>query len=103
MDGPRHCHTEWRKSDEEKYHLYVELFKNDRHELIYKGFPGGSDSKVSAYNAVDLGSISGLGRSSGEGKGYAVQYSDLENALDYAHEVAKSQTWLSDFHFLQSL
>ena len=69
MDGPRHCHTEWRKSDEEKYHLYVELFKNDRHELIYKGFPGGSDGKVSAYNAVDLGSISGLGRSSGEGNG----------------------------------
>ena len=34
-----------------------------------KGFPGGSDGKESAYSAVDLGSISGSGRSSGEGRG----------------------------------
>ena len=48
----------------------------------------------------DLGSISGLGRSSGEGKGYPLQYSGLENSMDcIVHGVAKSQTQLSDFHF----
>ena len=37
-------------------------------------FPGGSDSKVSACNAGDVGSIPGSGRSTGEGKGYSLQY-----------------------------
>ena len=45
-------------------------------------FPGGSDSKASAYNAVDLGSIPGWGRSSGEGNGNLLQYSCLENPMD---------------------
>ena len=44
-------------------------------------FPGGSDGKASACNAGDLGSIPGLGRSSGEGKGYPVHYSGLENSM----------------------
>ena len=58
-----------------------------------KGFPGGSDGKESACNAEDLGSISGLGRSPGEGKGYPLQYSGLENSMDYiVHGAAKSQT-----------
>ena len=70
---------------------------------VFLSFPCGLAGKESTCNVGDLGSISGLRRSSGEGKGYAVQYSDLENAMDYAHEVVKSQTWLSDFHFLQSL
>ena len=47
------------------------------------GFPNGSEVKVSACNAGDLGSISGLGRSPGEGKGYPLQYSGLENSMDY--------------------
>ena len=42
------------------------------------GFPGGSDSKGSACNAGDLGSVSGLGRSPGGGHGYPLQYSCLE-------------------------
>ena len=46
------------------------------------GFPGGSDSKESAYNAGDLGSIPGSGRSPGEGNGYPLQYSCLENPMD---------------------
>ena len=46
------------------------------------GFPGGSDGKESAFNMGDLGSISGLGRSPGEGNGYTVQYSCLENSMD---------------------
>ena len=46
------------------------------------GFPGGSESKESAYNVEDLGLISGLGRSPGEGNGYPLQYSGLENSMD---------------------
>ena len=44
------------------------------------GFPGGSDDTVPAYNAGDLGSIPRLGRCPGEGNGYPLQYSDLENS-----------------------
>ena len=64
------------------------------------GFPGGSAGKESACNAGDLGSVPGLGRSPGEGKGYPLQYFGLENSMDcIVHVVAKSQTQLSDFHF----
>ena len=51
-------------------------------------------------DAGDLGSSPGLGRSTGEGKGYPLQYSGLESPMDcIGHEVTKSQIWLSDFHF----
>ena len=43
------------------------------------GFPGGSDGKESACNAGDVGLITGSGRSAGEGNGYPLQYSCLEN------------------------
>jgi len=46
---------------------------------VFMGFPGGSIGKESACNARDLGSFPGLGRSPGEGKGYPLQYSGLEN------------------------
>ena len=46
------------------------------------GFPGGSSGKESAHNVGDLGSILGLGRSPGEGKGSPFQYSGLENSMD---------------------
>ena len=49
---------------------------------MYGIFPGGSDGKASAYNAVDLGSIPGMGRSPGEGKGKPLQNSCLENPMD---------------------
>ena len=63
-------------------------------------FPVGSADKESACNGRDLCLIPGLGRSSGEGKGYPLQYSGLENSMDcIVHGVTKSQTWLSDFHF----
>ena len=61
-------------------------------------FPGGSDSKVSACNVGDPGSIPGLGRSPGEENGNPLQYSCLENPLDrgvwkaIVHEVSKSWT-----------
>ena len=45
-------------------------------------FPGGSDGKVSVYNAGDPSSIPGLGRSPGEGNGNPLQYSCLENPID---------------------
>ena len=67
-----------------------------------KDFAGGSDSKASDYNAGDLGSIPGLGRSPGEGIGNPLQYSCLENIMDGGawqatiHGVTKSQTRLSD-------
>ena len=49
----------------------------------------------------DLGSIPGLGRSPGEGKGYPLQYSALENFMDcIVHRAAESWTQLSDFHFI---
>ena len=46
------------------------------------GFPGGSNGKASAYNAGDLGSNPGLGKSPGEGNGNPLQYSCLENPMD---------------------
>ena len=62
--------------------------------------PGGSAGKESARNAGDLGLIPGFGRSLEEGNGYPLQYSGLENSMDYVvHGVAKSQTRLNDFHF----
>ena len=65
----------------------------------HTGFPCGSAGKESARNAGDLGSIPGLGRSPGEGKGYPFQYSGLENSVDcIVHWVAKSWTGLNDFH-----
>ena len=65
-----------------------------------KGFPCGSPDKESTCSAGDLGSIPGLGRSPGEGNNHPLQYSGLENAMDsIVHEVAKSQTRLSDFPF----
>ena len=65
-------------------------------------FPAGSDSKESTYNAEDLGSIPGLGRSPGEGNGYALQYSCLENSMDggvwtpTVHGVTQSWAQLSN-------
>ena len=68
------------------------------------GFYGGSDGKESACNSEDLGSILRSGRSPGEGNGYPLQYSCLQNPMDRGawratvNGVAKSRTQLSDFH-----
>ena len=48
---------------------------------IFLGFPGGSAVKESTCNAEDLGLIPGLGRSLGEGNGFPLQYSGLENSM----------------------
>ena len=63
---------------------------------VFLGFPCGSAGTESAYNAGDLGLIPGLRRSPGEGKGYPLQYSSLENPMDcLIHGVTKSWTRLS--------
>ena len=68
------------------------------YKVLYKGFPAGSDSKESVWDAGGLGSFSGLGRSPEEGNGYPLQYSCLENPMDSGawrttvHGVAESKT-----------
>ena len=60
---------------------------------VFLGFPCGLAGKEFTCNVGDLGSIHGLGRTPGEGKGYSLQYSGLENSMIcIVHGVAKSQT-----------
>ena len=60
--------------------------------------------KESAHNAGEMGSVPELGRCPGEGNSYPLQYSGLENSMDYTvHEVVKNQTGLSNFNFHFSL
>ena len=59
--------------------------RTDIHTCIAESLgytPSGSDGKESAYNARDLGSIPGLDKSPGEGNGYPLQYSCMENSMD---------------------
>ena len=66
------------------------------------GFPSGSDSKEPAYSAGDLDSIPGSEGFPGEGNGYPLQYSCLENSMDRGawratiHGVTKSWTQVSN-------
>ena len=69
---------------------------------VFLGFPCGSAGKESTCNAGDLGLIPGLGRSPGEGKGYPLWNSGLENSMDCkVRGVAKSRIQLSNFHKIQ--
>jgi len=69
---------------------------------FYWGFPGGLDGKESTCNTGDPGSSPGSRRCPGEGNGYPLQYSCLENSMDRGawwatvHGVPQSQTHLSD-------
>ena len=63
--------------------------------FYHKGLPWWLGKEL-ACDEGDLGSILGLGRSPGEGKGYPLQYSVLENSMDYKSMVSQR---LSDFHF----
>ena len=68
--------------------------------IINLGFPDSSVGKESACNAGDPSLIPGLGRFTGEGIGYMLQYSGLENAMDcIVHAVTKSRTRLRNLHF----
>ena len=70
-----------------------------------EGFPGGSNGKEPACNVGDLSLIPGLVRFPGEGNGYPLQYSGLENSMDRGawqatfHGVTKRWILLSNFHF----
>ena len=59
---------------------------------VFLGFPCGSAGKESTCNAEDQGSIPGLGRSPGEGKGHPLQYSGLENSMDSPWGLKESDT-----------
>ena len=67
--------------------------------MHYKDFPHGSDGKASAYNAGDLGSILGSGRSPVEGNDNPLQYSCLENPMDCSlpgssvHGILQQEYW----------
>ena len=71
---------------------------------VLRGFPGGSVVKNLLAKAGDSGSVSGLGRSHGEGNGNPLQYSCLENPMDRGawwatvHGVSKRQTRLYNQH-----
>ena len=67
------------------------------------GFPDGSISKESACNAGDPGSIPGLGRSTGEGIGYALQYSSASLVAQLVkNPPVKQETWVQDLGWLMS-
>ena len=75
----------------------------------HQGFPGGSEGKVSACNAGDLGLILGSGRSPGEGNSHALQYSCLDNHMDrrawqaispWSHKESDSTNTFTFFYFL---
>ena len=79
------------------------------------GFPGGSAVKNPPAKAVDMGSISGLGRSPGEGNGNPLQYSYLENLMDRGawwatvhgsqrvrHDLETKQQQQQHYHLLKS-
>ena len=68
----------WRQN----YWDFVSIITKLHLSIEFQGFPGGSVDKESACNAGDLGLISGLGRSPGEGDGYPLQYSGQENSMD---------------------
>ena len=72
--------------------------------IYFMGFPCGSAGKESTCNAEGLGSIPGLERFPGEGKGYPYLYSGLEYSTNcIAHGDAKSRTQMSDFHFMLNI
>ena len=83
------------------YSLFIHGVYKYLLSIYFRDFPGDSDSKESASNAGDLGSIPGLGISPGEGNGNLLQYSCLENPVDTGpwqatvHGVTKNQPRLS--------
>ena len=84
---------------------HVQVQYNNRLGLTELELPWCSEGKESASNVGDSRSVPGLGRSPGEGNGYPLQYSCLENSTDRrawqatVHGVAKSWTQLSNQHF----
>ena len=93
-------------NDSRTYPMHYLVYHKNKSPLLPKrGFPGGSGVKASACSAGDPGSIPESGISPGEGNGNPLQYSCLENPMEWGpwwatvHGVAKSQTQLRDFSF----
>ena len=83
-----------------KIETVVKIIFGSNSLLVKWGYLHSSVGKESTCNVGDLGSIPVLGRSPGEGKGYPLQYSGLENSMDcIVHGVTKSHTQLNGFHF----
>ena len=106
QDPPSHKQTNKLKQRETAQDLGPEITVLEQALLlIIQDQPGGSEGQASVYNAGDPGSISGLGRSPGEGNGNLFQDYCLENPMDRGawqatvHGVTKSWTRLSDFTF----
>ena len=83
--------------DGEKASLHVPVFSR-----LTLFFPGSSAGKESVCKAGDPSSIPGLGKSPGEGNDYSLQYSSLENSMDYIVHVGRSSSltvwiWLRTF------
>ena len=107
-DTLRNTHNPgWRESEFIGYTLFLLFFCPSTQGKASTGSNGHvysmpSDGRKSVCNAGDLGSFPGLGRSSGEGNGYPVQYSCLENSKDRkawratVRGVTKNQTQLSN-------
>ena len=89
------CRRPWYDSWVRKIHCRWDRLPTS----VVLGFPDGSASKESSCNVGDLGLNPELGRYPGQGTSYPLQYSGPEFHGLYGHGVAKSQTWLSDFHF----
>ena len=66
--------------------------------LYQMDFPGGSDGKVSVYNAGDLGSIPGSGRFPGEGNGNPLQYSCLDNPIFFNILCMQAISFANNYH-----
>ena len=81
--------------------LYVATSRNNLYSCM--DFPGVSDGKESVHNAWDLDLIPGLGRSLGEGKGSPLQYSGLENSMDYSPWGCKELDMTFSFTFIHSI
>ena len=94
-DGKRYTNVETSPYSQELiFKVYIVFMKSFHHSSV---------GKESACNIGDPRSIPGSGRSAGEGIGYPLQYSGLENSMDcIVRGVPKSQTQLSDFHFTYS-
>ena len=102
LDQAREGEVRLIKATVRSHHLSVKLDKTRnwgrQQPVLLKGFPGGLDSKESACNVGDPGSVPGWRRSPGEGNGNPLQYSCLGPSclVGNRHGVARSQTRLSD-------
>ena len=73
--------------------IFIFILSLNIFNIFSQGFLDSSAGKESACNVGDLGSIPGLGRSAGEGKGCPLQYSGLENSMDCIVHIGVAKSW----------